>query len=51
MPYFRQTILEKHCMDTDSIAFSLYPVKGLINDLKQFTKEIDNSALDPSHEL
>ena len=38
-------------MDTDSLMFSFNPIKRLIKDLKQFSKELDISEADPTHDL
>ena len=38
-------------MDTDSFMFSFNPIKRLIKDLKQFSRELDIKEADPTHEL
>ena len=51
-----QTYLGKHNSEfsqfvTDSFILSFKPIKGLIEELKQFNEDFDFSDLDPAHEL
>ena len=50
-PYFGEDNLELHYLDTDSIIFSLKPIKSFIEDLKHFKEDFYFNDLDPSHEL
>ena len=50
-PYFGESNLELHFLDTDSFIISFKPVTSLIEDLKYFKEEFDFSDLDPYHEL
>ena len=50
-PYFGESCLQLHYLDTDSFIFSFKPIKSLSEDLKHFKEDFDFSDLDPSHEL
>ena len=51
LSYFGQHNLELHYMDTDSLLFSIKPIKGLNENLEHFEEDFNFSELDLSNEL